>query len=210
MEILHFVQDDRSFVVTVDLFSLIILFLDRIIIVEIIEILIVRILLLVIRKVLEGDITVLEFNRIRALGLDKKRIKHIPARFRLAFECHDDALDVGCVIEIYELVLSPLVAHLRSHIVDGTETEILEHTVTGRHIAGSIKCLKKHDLILREIHIGPHLLMETVQGSIRFHLIYSCKSLYARKGDSIFKYHRQLEQFFQKISLQTLWKRCQR
>ena len=167
--------------VTVDFFCFVIVVRLYVIVEIIIVVIILRILLLVVRKVLECHITILELDRIRSLLLHEKRIKHSAAQFALALISDYDALDVGRVIEIYELVLTLLVALLRCDAVNGTESEIGEHAVSCRHFPILVECLEKHDLVLREVHIRPHLLMETIQRGVSLDLINSCKSLYTRE-----------------------------
>ena len=114
-------------------------------------------------KIFEGYISVLEIDWIWTLSLHQKWIDHIATLLSYAVKCHDNTLDICSVIEIYELILSPLVTLSCCHIINCAESKVLEHAVARCHITVCIESLEKHNLVLRKIHIGSHLLVKAVQ-----------------------------------------------
>ena len=62
------------------------------------------------------------------------------------------------------------------NVIYSTVSQVSD-AVTRSHITLRVERLEKYDLILREIHICPHLLVKTIKGSRLLHLVNSRKSL---------------------------------
>ena len=112
------------------------------------------------RKVLECDVSILEFYRQRAFGFDDRG--HRLGGIALAFECYDYALARSYVVEIFKTGDACRHRVIDAHLVDCFEAEV-DEGVAGDHGSGRVEGLEKYGLVEGELQVGAQLFVEHIQ-----------------------------------------------
>ena len=138
----------------------------------------------VVGEVLEGDVTVLEFNGQGSLGFYDFRKLDLAPRL-LAFESDDHTLLGNDVVEVLELDDSGL------HRIG--ETDLVYRLVAWKghqreapgNVSGLVEGLEEYLLVLRELKIGTELLMQSIQTVRGIYEIYPEKAFYSFERDAV-------------------------
>lgn len=122
------------------------------------------------RKILEGDVSVFEVYRKGAFDVQDCRGVEICVDF--PFKRYGYAFPGNGVVEIDEFRYPLFYDIFDEYGIDGTVSDIHE-CISGHHLPVGREGLEQYGLVKRELQIFAEVLVERVQGVVRMYGIYS-------------------------------------